>query len=102
MPKSKSKSLPFFTNDLDDSPIDSASESELLKPFTTATYRALQVRQGLTEERVFAPGLLFMHDLHDVDVMPACTQKCCVSKTVILPNVTIVAASGHRARHALW
>ncbi|DBA69847.1 TPA: hypothetical protein ACH3X2_012560 [Trebouxia sp. C0005] len=43
MPNSKSKSLPFFTNDLDDSPTESASESQLLKPFTNATYKALQV-----------------------------------------------------------
>lgn len=43
MPKSKSKSHPFFSNNLDDSPTDSASESELLKPFSEATYRALQV-----------------------------------------------------------
>jgi len=49
MPNPKAKSLPFFTNDLDESPTDSASESELLKPFTNATYRALQVRQGLTK-----------------------------------------------------
>ncbi len=42
----KSKSLPFFTNDLDVSFTNSASESELLKPFANATYRALQVRHG--------------------------------------------------------
>ena len=102
MANSKSKSLPFFINDLDDSPTDSASESELLKPFTNATYRALQVRQGLTKGRVVAPGLLFMYKLHDVDVMPACMQKCSVSTAFLLPNVTMVAASGHRARHALW
>ncbi len=102
MANSKSKSLPFFINDLDDSPTDSASESELLKPFTNATYRALQVRQGLTKGRVVAPGLLFMYKLHDVDVMPACMQKCSVSTAFLLPNVTIVAATGYRAWHALW
>lgn len=102
MPNSKSKSLPFFTNDLDDSPTESASESQLLKPFTNATYKALQVRQGLTTWRVFAPVLLFMHNLHNMDVMPACMQKCSVPKAIVLPNVTIVAATGYRAWHALW
>ena len=102
MPNPKSASLPFFTNDLDDSPTDSASESELLQPFTDATYRALQVRQGLTKGRVVAPGLLFLHNLHNVDVLPACMHRFSVSKAFLLPNVTIVAATGCRARHALW
>ncbi len=101
MPKSKSKSLPFFTNDLDDSPPDSASEFALLKPFSNATYRALQVRQG--------EGCLLRDCFPCITCMTltrcqydGCMQKCSVSKSFLVPNVTFVAATGYRAWHALW